>query len=590
VVPPTVAGNTNALAPTSFSSATITKTGTTIDLTFNATWAAGASATDKGIILIYFNNIKIGSIDGEVSAMVMGPANSAFPTQTVVAGKVDDNGGTVTTVKSVKTYGTIGGTTDTIILSETVPGRLPVGDIIKFKLPAGYAWASANGVWGWGWAANGTLDPVVNAADTRELQITIPTLTNNATKSGQLRFAGVITINDTIAKSGEVVCQVSDTAGRATQADIAVMNYLGPTPLKCSVKSLKKFSSTVADIDEIILTEPYRGMFTPGTIINLVLCSGFEWDESNTNQTVGVYGTSSLLGSGNSSYVSTVGSNSIPNLWFEVSRLNSYTIKLTFLPSYVSTTSRGTLCIGDSGHDMTLKIRVAGATYSTSANIMISSPNNEIITQQELTIANFANPQSINANLSDLRFNGTTVPGFSPDVLTYNVYLPSSTTTVPVISAFKQVANATVNIYQATSLTGSAQERTATVVVKAQDATVTKTYKVVFSVIDTSNLDCFIATAAYGSYLDPHVDALRHFRDNVLLHSTAGTLFVDCYYRHSPPIAAFISKHNSLRFCTRLALTPLVFAVIYPKKTLLMLTLLALIVGILILRRKLVRI
>jgi hypothetical protein len=75
---------------------------------------------------------------------------------------------------------------------------------------------------------------------------------------------------------------------------------------------------------------------------------------------------------------------------------------------------------------------------------------------------------------------------------------------------------------------------------------------------------CFIATAAYGSYLDPHVMVLRHFRDNVLLQSEAGTAFVKFYYKHSPPIADFIAQHDTLRMFMRLALTPLIFAVKYP--------------------------
>jgi hypothetical protein len=78
---------------------------------------------------------------------------------------------------------------------------------------------------------------------------------------------------------------------------------------------------------------------------------------------------------------------------------------------------------------------------------------------------------------------------------------------------------------------------------------------------------CFIATAAFGSYLDPHVMVLRHFRDNVLLQSELGTAFVKFYYKHSPPIADFIAQHDTLRVLMRFALTPLIFAVKYPLVT-----------------------
>jgi hypothetical protein len=70
---------------------------------------------------------------------------------------------------------------------------------------------------------------------------------------------------------------------------------------------------------------------------------------------------------------------------------------------------------------------------------------------------------------------------------------------------------------------------------------------------------CFIATAAYGTPTAREIDALREFRDNVLLKSTVGSAFVDFYYRTSPPIAGFISRHEGLRTLVReLLIDPIV--------------------------------
>ncbi len=75
---------------------------------------------------------------------------------------------------------------------------------------------------------------------------------------------------------------------------------------------------------------------------------------------------------------------------------------------------------------------------------------------------------------------------------------------------------------------------------------------------------CFIATAAYGSYLDPHVAILRDFRDKYLFTSNVGRAFVRCYYRFSPPFARIIGGHQALRLATRLFLTPLVYGMAHP--------------------------
>lgn len=57
---------------------------------------------------------------------------------------------------------------------------------------------------------------------------------------------------------------------------------------------------------------------------------------------------------------------------------------------------------------------------------------------------------------------------------------------------------------------------------------------------------CFIATAVYQDNLAPEVIALRRFRNEVLYSNWFGTLLVKLYYRTSPPIADFISRHPFL--------------------------------------------
>lgn len=69
---------------------------------------------------------------------------------------------------------------------------------------------------------------------------------------------------------------------------------------------------------------------------------------------------------------------------------------------------------------------------------------------------------------------------------------------------------------------------------------------------------CFIATAAFGSLGHPAVTILRQFRDQMLNTNTLGQSLVNTYYRLSPPLAAAIVEHKSLRGLAFVLLLPLV--------------------------------
>ncbi len=74
------------------------------------------------------------------------------------------------------------------------------------------------------------------------------------------------------------------------------------------------------------------------------------------------------------------------------------------------------------------------------------------------------------------------------------------------------------------------------------------------------NQGCFIATAAFGSELDPHVQVLRRFRDEVLLQSELKESFsrvLDTYYRFSPSIAMAMKNNSGMRLLLK-------WVIVYP--------------------------
>lgn len=81
------------------------------------------------------------------------------------------------------------------------------------------------------------------------------------------------------------------------------------------------------------------------------------------------------------------------------------------------------------------------------------------------------------------------------------------------------------------------------------------------TVAQESEGGCLIATAAFGSELSPQVQLLREVRENVLLKTQYGTMFLSgfnqFYYLFSPTIADWERENPSFKELVRITITPL---------------------------------
>ena len=75
---------------------------------------------------------------------------------------------------------------------------------------------------------------------------------------------------------------------------------------------------------------------------------------------------------------------------------------------------------------------------------------------------------------------------------------------------------------------------------------------------------CLIATATFGSELAPQVQQLRELRDNTVLQTEAGTLFMTgfnhFYYSFSPAVADYERENPIFKEAVKLTLTPLLIS------------------------------
>ena len=75
---------------------------------------------------------------------------------------------------------------------------------------------------------------------------------------------------------------------------------------------------------------------------------------------------------------------------------------------------------------------------------------------------------------------------------------------------------------------------------------------------------CLIATAAFGSELDPQIQQLREIRDNNLLQTKSGQTFMNTfnefYYSFSPKIADYERENLVFKEAVKITITPMIFS------------------------------
>lgn len=212
-----------------------------------------------------------------------------------------------------------------------------------------------------------------------------------------------------------------------------------------------------------------------------------------------------------------------------------------------------------------------------STNYTTGSATVSAVDFSPLSVSLSASPTSGSAPFT-VAFSGTISGGSAPYTLSWNYGDGSSESVSSTTATFSKTHNFTTTGSFETLLTVSDSTSSASASTRIASAIEITSSGPVNSVSDSSPTGgegdyCFIATAAYGSLMEPEVKVLREFRDQYLRTSEAGRWIVATYYRYSPPIANFISESETLKAFVRVCLTPVVYAVKYKMEAFILLLL-----------------
>ena len=133
-------------------------------------------------------------------------------------------------------------------------------------------------------------------------------------------------------------------------------------------------------------------------------------------------------------------------------------------------------------------LAINGLNVADTFRIVVTTNTNSNSNLYE--IAFISAPAATNvATLKDIAVDGTSLEGFSAEVLTYNVELPYGATVVPTVTATPTLSNEHVNITPAASVPGAT-----TIAVTSADSTVSLTYTVNFTVSTVQSTDATLSS------------------------------------------------------------------------------------------------
>ncbi len=141
------------------------------------------------------------------------------------------------------------------------------------------------------------------------------------------------------------------------------------------------------------------------------------------------------------------------------------------------------------------------------------------------------------ATLSDLKVDGTTIPGFSPSMLNYTMELPEGTTQVPVVTAITNDPEASHIVNNATALPGTTE-----VVVTSSNGNVVKTYTVAFTVGGSTTVSEYCETEVFHFGNPAEVASAIYL---TITNSGANSMFVEIASANEDPVDVLIVTGGS---------------------------------------------